>query len=177
MILPPPRLVISATLGLLFCSAQLGYAENPCCHEAVTVSELKRMDICELDQLFAQGAAAASPVGPARGTILLRTDGKRMRARLAGTVWKGKHFYPDGCMINQWLGFRAIGTQVTVGPSWYDGKPSLIVEYPPGTPVFGNARDELREIAPGLFLGRFYERCPCQKLQGYFVLVLQHCDT
>ena len=29
---------------------------------------------------------------------------------------------------------------------------------------------DLRELAPGVFLGRFSKRCPCQELEGYFVL-------
>ena len=36
--------------------------------------------------------------------------------------------------------------------------------------------DELREIAPNVFLGRFYERGPCPKLKGYFVLRRAGCD-
>ena len=94
----------------------------------------------------------------------------RLRARLNGVAWKGKVFRPDGTYINQWVGFRAIEGTVALGPSWYDGKPCVVVDHPPGTKVFGNARDELREVAPGLWLGRFYEVCPCGKLQGYFVL-------
>jgi hypothetical protein len=169
------RLLVFTAVGLLIGSAQVRGAENPCGHATVTVAELQRMDFCELDQLFAHGTAEAFPVGATRGTILIRTDGKRKR--FARTVWKGKYFYADGCITNQWLGFRAISTHVSSGASWYDGKPCVVIEYPPGTAVFGNARDELREIAPGLFLGRFYERCPCPKLQGYFVLELQHCGS
>jgi hypothetical protein len=127
--------------------------------------------------VFAHGKVAALPVGLGRGTILCRVEGKmpRMRTKLSGTVWKGKYFYPDGCFTNQWVGFRAISSSAAVGSSWYDGQPCIILEYPSGTPLFGNTRDELREIAPGVFLGRFHERCPCRQLQGYFVLEIEDC--
>jgi hypothetical protein len=142
-----------------------------------TVCDLKQMTPDELEQLFVHGQVGACPVGLGRGTTLLRTEGKlpRLRSRLSGSVWKGKFFYSDGGMTNQWVGFRAVEGNVAAGPSWLDGRPCLTIEYPPGTIIFGNTRDELREIAPGMYLGRFYERCPCQKLQGYFVLEMECC--
>jgi hypothetical protein len=137
-----------------------------------TLEGLQKLNPCQLDHLFGQGQVVSQPVGLGRGRILWLTGVKRpqLQARLSGMVWKGKFFYPDGRFVNQWLGFRAVAAQVTVGPSWFDGQPCFIMEYPPGAAVFGNARDELREIAPGLFLGRYNDRCPCPKLRGYFVL-------
>jgi hypothetical protein len=134
--------------------------------------DLAGLDREQLDVLFATGTALEQPVGFARGHILLRVGGTlpRVRARLQGLAWKGKVFLPDGTFINQWAGFRALASRVEVGPSWYDGQTCLILEYPPDTPVFGNARDELREVSPGLWLGRFYAICPSGKLEGYFVL-------
>ena len=137
---------------------------------SLTPRDLQRLDRVQLDALFATGTASAAPVGFARGHILLRVDGRRLRARLQGLVWKGKVFHPDGTFINQWAGFRAIASCVAFGSSWHDGQPCLVVQYPPGTPIFGNTRDELRELSPGLWLGRFYAICPCGKLEGYFTL-------
>ena len=59
----------------------------------------------------------------------------------------GVQIHSDGTFINQWTGFRAIASHVEVGPSWYDGQPCLALEYPPNTPIFGNARDELLDLA------------------------------
>jgi hypothetical protein len=139
----------------------------------MTAHDLKHLDCDQLDALFAAGTVCEPPVGFGRGRILLRVDGKRMprlRARLQGVVWKGKVFYPDGTFVNQWACRRAIGSCVAIGPSWFDGRPCVALDYPPDAPIFGNARDELREIAPGLWLGRFYAVCPCGQLEGYFVL-------
>jgi hypothetical protein len=159
----------SCLLALLALATPSGVtADEP----RLTPRELARLDRDQLDAVFATGAASQPPVGLARGRILLRVDGNlpRVRARFQGLVWKGKVFHDDGTFINQWAGFRAIASRVEVGPSWHDGQPCLILEYPPGTPVFGNARDELREVAPGVWLGRFYAICPAGKLEGYFVL-------
>jgi hypothetical protein len=143
-------------------------ADGPC----LTLQDLARLNRDQLDAVFATGTVGASPVGFARGHILLRVDGRMpaARARLQELVWKGKVFYPDGTFVNQWVGFRALASSVEIGPSWYDGRPCLILEYPAHTPIFGNARDELREVSPGLWLGRFCAICPSGKLEGYFAL-------
>ena len=143
-------------------------ADGPC----LTPSDLARYDRDRLDALFAAGAVGEPPIGSVRGQILLLVNGKfpRTRARLQGLAWKGKVFYPDGTFVNQWACFRAIWSRAEVGPSWHDGQPCLVLTYPPGTRVFGNTRDELREVAPGLWLGRFYSVCPCGRLEGYFTL-------
>jgi hypothetical protein len=99
----------------------------------------------------------------------------RARATISGLVWKGKHFLPDGRMINQWVGVRAVEALGSVAPSSLDGGPCLRLDYPDKAAVFGNSFDEIREIAPGVLLGCFYERCPTPRLKGYFVLVMTDC--
>jgi hypothetical protein len=166
---------ILSTLSIVLLSSSAFAQVYP---SPITVKELKRMDACQLEQLFARGQATALPVGETKGHVLLRTDAKlpRVRAKMSSAVWKGKTFDDDGEITNRWLGgFKAVSTQAVIGPSAYDGQPCIILEYAPGTAVFGNTRDEIREIAPGIFLGRFYERCPCVKLQGYFVLEVKPC--
>ena len=140
---------------------------------------LAQMDSDALDALFRQGTAAAAPVGYGRGRTLLVVDANnpRRRAKLNNVVWKGKHFLPVGRMINQWAVGRAVEATVRIDPSWLDGQPCIYVDYPTNAPIFGNTRDEIREIAPGLYLGRFYERCPCPRLKGYFALEMQCCSA
>ena len=67
-------------------------------------------------------------------------------------------------------GFQALRGKAELGVSGYDGKPCLVFQYPPDTPLFGNMYDELREVAPGLYLARLYERCPCPRFRGYFAI-------
>jgi hypothetical protein len=144
--------------------------------QAHTLDQLKKLPECELKRLFDQAPApTAIPVGYAKGRVLLMTNAKlpRLKARLASTFWKGKHFCEDGGFINQFVGFQALRSNAELGTSWHDGKPCIVIEYPPNTPLFGNNRDELREIAPGLYLARLYERCPCPRMVGYFAIQIE----
>lgn len=111
---------------------------------------------CDWEALFRRGGVGGGPVGPTRGTVL-HADGRHpvAKARLQGVVWKGKTFHGDGTLTNRWAGgVRAVSAAVRVGPSWLDDQPCLVVEYAPTAPVFGGVRDELREVAPGVWLGR-----------------------
>ena len=115
---------------------------RPCTDATVlpvlTLETLKHLGACALEQLFAEGEAVPLPEGFARGRILVLCGYRfpQMSARLAGLAWKGKHFAEDGAFINQWVGFRALQSQAVLGPSWFDDRPCVVLEYPPGTPLF-----------------------------------------
>jgi hypothetical protein len=114
---------------------------------------------CCWEDLFRQGALGCDPLGPTRGTVLY-ADGKhpRLKAHIQGIVWKGKTFHSDGTFTNRWLGgVHAVSASVCMEPSWLDGHPCLVMQYAPDAPVFGNVRDELRQIAPDVWLGRSYD--------------------
>ena len=52
-----------------------------------------------------------------------------------------------------------------------NSKPSVIFDYATGPKWAQKARDEVREIAPGLYLGIMYFRdCPCPKMGMFFAL-------
>lgn len=162
-------LLLGITLAAAFATVSPGVHAEPC---PLTLDHLKRLTTFELDRLFEQAQPGVIPVGYARGQVLMMTDAKlpKLRARLASTAWKGKHFENGGEFINQWPGFTALRGKAEVGTSWHDGKPCHVLEYPSDTPLFGNTRDELREITPGLFLARLYEKCPCPRFRGYFAI-------
>jgi hypothetical protein len=108
---------------------------------------------------FREAALGAAPVGHHRGTVLA-AEGPfpRVKARLQGVMWKGKTFHGDGTFTNRWLGGVRAGTaSTTEEPSWIDGQPSLVVNYPPTALVFRNTRDELRQVSPGVWLGRTFD--------------------
>jgi len=133
--------------------------------------EPERMSREQLDAAFAAGSAKAPPLGSFRGqVILLDKRLPRLRALGMNAAWKGKIFRADGSLINRWAFDNAVEAQSTIAPSWTDGKGAVIVDYPPGTPIFGGTRDEIREIAPGVWLGRFYDAGCCPTFKGYFVL-------
>ncbi len=138
----------------------------------LTLAQLKKLNEHELARLFDNAPSGPVPLGYARGESLLMTSARmpRLQARFASSVWKGKHFEENGDFINQWIAFQALRGHAQTGTSWHDEKPCIVIEYPPNTPIFGNTRDELREVAPGLYLARLYERCPCPRLKGYFAI-------
>lgn len=108
---------------------------------------------------FRQATVGEIPVGPTRGTVL-DADGMfpRMKARIQGSIWKGKTFHGDGTFTNRWVGGIRAGNAAThVEPSWLDGQPSLVLQYPPTALVFRNTRDELRQVAPNEWLGRSFD--------------------
>ena len=67
-----------------------------------------------------------------------------------------------------------IRAQVFQDQSWLDGAPSLVLDYSRTSRVYAQNRDEIRQVAPGLFLGLMYARTPPQPtLRMYFVLEVQ----
>jgi hypothetical protein len=162
--------LVLLAIALLFGTRPIHAGECARCFDS---RDLSRMCQGQLDALFTGGSVGCMPVGDGRGRALLVVDARhpRFRAALVDTVWKGKSFTPDGRMINRWAGgVRAVEAPVRVEPSRLDGKPCIVIDYPPDAAVFGGTWDELREISPGVFLGRAYERCPCPRLKTYFVV-------
>jgi hypothetical protein len=153
-----------------------GASGDGCCLDA---DQLRKFSECQLDQLFTQADSGPIPVGHARGRVLVMANTKlpRMKRCMINAVWKGKAFGDDGYFINQWVCFQALDSKAGHGVSWYDGKPCIVMEYAPGTPVFANSRDELRQIGPNLYLGRLYDRCPCPKFRAYLLLEMQTCGS
>jgi hypothetical protein len=132
---------------------------------------LREATPCDWEALFRDGALGCGPAGLTRGTVLY-AEGKhpRLKARLQGVAWKGKTFHGDGTFTNRWLGgVQAVSAATCVEPSWLDDQPCLVIQYAPNAPVFGNVRDELRQIAPDVWLGRSYDGATGQ-LRNWFML-------
>jgi hypothetical protein len=180
--MPRPRIkqgyLIALALGVLSCmvpasvraNAPSSAATEGCTH--ISLKQLQRLSPCELEQLYAQAEAGPLPVGCTQGRVLTLTDSRlpKVKTQAFNLAWKGKCFEPDGSFINRFPGFQALPSRADLGMSWHDGRPSHVMEYPDGTPLFGNFHDEIREVAPGLYLGRLYERCPCPRFLGFIAL-------
>jgi hypothetical protein len=144
--------------------------------QPITVDRLVRMSGPELDVLYRQGAAAAIPSGRVRGTALLAPGTRRNGAMAAGTrlVWQGKVFDPvEPLAVNRFFGLPIVRAQVAQDQSWLDGAPSLVLDYSRTSRVYAQYRDEIRQVAPGLFLGLMYARTAPPTLRMYFVLEAQ----
>jgi hypothetical protein len=162
-------------LGLLVTlapSARPG--EGPCPPAPLTLEGLARLSWPELEALYRQAEPGPVPTGYARGRAVYCPDKRLSGARSALTraLWHGKVFDCAGAgLVNQWCGFRAIHAEVYYGPSWLDGCPSIVMDYSRTSKVWADVRDEVREVAPGLYLGRMYKRKPCgPEFQMFFAL-------
>jgi hypothetical protein len=127
-----------------------------------SLDALRKMNRRQLDEVFKNGNASPIPSGDATGTVLLfpgtRWDGMFAAAtRLLG--WQGKIF--DGShsrVVNKVtpFGLHGVAADVYTGPSWLDGRPAIILDYSKTSMVARVVRDEVREVAPGTYLGFAY---------------------
>ena len=136
------------------------------------LDDLVRSDRANLESLYSNGTVTTPPPGFAPGKAIPDPGTRKAvrKSRTIGILWKGKVF-SEGQMINRLVGGReAVTASVYVGESWLDGKPSLILDYA-GHKRFGDVRDEMREVSPGVFVGITYVRkCPEPKLAMFFAL-------
>ena len=128
----------------------------------VTVDDLLKMQQKELDDLFSAHEAGPIPDGEAEGTAIIDPGSARSRilARIINHfAWQGKVFdAAHGTLRNRILapGVEAIVAQVYKGPSLLDGKECIILDYSKTSTIAGWVRDEIRLIAPNLYLGKVY---------------------
>jgi hypothetical protein len=151
-----------------------GFADAPLPGCRLSLDCLARLSWPALEALYRQAEPGAIPEGYTPGRAIYCPDSRfaGVRSKVTAALWHGKLFDPcDGTLVNQWLGFRAIKARVCYGPSWLDGRPSIIMDYSETSRVWADVRDELREVAPGLYLGRMYRRKACgAQFQFYFAL-------
>ena len=129
---------------------------------AYDVPQLLKMSQAELDALFTGSAAGKIPNGEAQGTAIIApgtTYSRRIATFINHFAWQGKIFdAKKGELKNRLtsLGFNAIIAKVYKGPSWLDGKECIVLDYSETSLVAGWIRDEIRQIGPGLYLGKVY---------------------
>ena len=146
---------------------------SPSPPEAWSFDALARLTPLELEALYRTLPAAPILVGRVRGRVLLR-PGTRLGpaiSKAARVAWQGKVFRGDGTAINRFFGLPAIRADVSEGSSWMDGRPALILDYQHTSRIYASYRDEIRQVAPGIYLGAMYERtCPAPSLALFFAL-------
>jgi hypothetical protein len=129
---------------------------------AVTVSEMLKMSQQQLDDLFMQSPPGDIPNGEGKGTAIV-APGTTYTDDIASFInhfaWQGKVFDPaKGVLRNKILpfGLNAIIARVYKGPSWLDNKECIVLDYSETSLVAHWIRDEIREVAPGVYLGKVY---------------------
>lgn len=160
------RFVWPTLLTLLVPAAALG--------QDWSMDQLVHMNRCQLLALYAGAEAGQVPQGFLPGRAM-RHPGRPLTppraALLSRTLWQGKIFLDDAHMINKVMGKEKVPGAVYVAESWYDGKPSIIIDYTDSWWYAAPYRDEFREVSPGTYLGLTYRReCPQPELRAFFVL-------
>ncbi|MHC5537228.1 hypothetical protein ACYOEI_03210 [Singulisphaera rosea] len=139
-----------------------------------SLKQLVRMSGPELDLLYQQSTPGAIPSGKVTGRVIMYPGTKMAvpASRVARMMWQGKIFHEDGTTaVNKFFGVRIIKGKLYHGESWMDGRPSLILDYQDTSLLYASYRDEIREVAPGLFLGLMYSRTtPQPTFKMYFAL-------
>lgn len=128
----------------------------------LTARQLLEKRAGELDRLFASAPAGPIPEGEATGAAIAcpGTIFARPIAWFARWfLWQGKIFSPaERCLRNRItaFGFTAIKAQVYAGKSWFDERPCTVIDYSQTSLLARFIRDEIRLVAPGLYLGQVY---------------------
>ena len=153
--------IVAAIVDLFWPNVSQRTASRQLHRPASRSTNCSQMSPAELDAIYRQGVSVAIPEGRIRGTAILSPGTRRTRAlsRGARLMWQGKVFEPgQSSAVNRFFGMRVVRAQVYQGPSWLDGQPSLVLDYSQTSLVYANNRDEIRQVAPGLFLGLMYDR-------------------
>lgn len=120
-----------------------------------------RLNPQQLNGLYISASPGAIPSGSVRG-LPLTSPGSRLGVPLSRSgrlIWQGKIFSPEqGTAVNRFAGVRIIRGKVGYGRSVLDGRTSIILDYSTTSRLYRRYRDEIREVAPGIYLGLMYDR-------------------
>ncbi|HSS15967.1 MAG TPA: hypothetical protein VLQ29_03180 [Candidatus Dormibacteraeota bacterium] len=116
----------------------------------------------QLDDLFRNAPPGEIPDGEGEGTAIIM-PGSAVSDDVARFVhlftWKGKVFdRAKGELKNKILpmGHKAIVAKVYKEKSWLDQKECIVLDYSKTSLIAHWIRDEIREVAPGIYLGIVY---------------------
>jgi hypothetical protein len=133
---------------------------------ALTVPGLMKMSQRQLDELFCKSPPGPIPEGKSSGTAIVRpgTFWTRLIDRFVRRVaWQGKVFTrsPDGKDATLQNRIGPAGTELIVArvyytASWLDQKECIILDYSKTSLFARKIRDEIRLVAPGLYLGKVW---------------------
>src|SRR5437899_8533240 len=129
---------------------------------AITVPDLLKMSQSQLDELFTNSSTGDIPEGEGKGTAIIApgtTYSQDIAELINHFAWQGKIFDSQkGVLRNEILpfGLRAIIAKVYKAPSWLDGNECIVLDYSETSLLAHWIRDEIRLIAPRLYLGKVY---------------------
>jgi len=113
----------------------------------------------ELDALFRSSPPGEIPTGVLNGTAVLfpgRRPARPLAALVRKLAWRGKVTDPAGRALRNRvtpLDIKAFAAVVYREPSRVDGRDCIVLDYSVTSVLAGGVRDEIRLVAPGLYLG------------------------
>ncbi len=120
----------------------------------------------ELDQIYSDAEPGKIPQGDTRGTAILAGSIFSKTVALLARIfaWQGKVFdifasdHQSGILINKItpFGLTFIVAKVYRDISWLDGKETIVIDYSKTSFLAKVIRDEIREIEPGVYLGKVW---------------------
>ena len=135
-------------------------------HESSTLAAWLKMNRIELDEIYKISTPGALPLGDTRGTVILAGGIlPKVFSRLARVVaWQGKVIdlyppkYDTGVLVNKIspFGLNLIVAKIYRDASWMDGNETIVIDYSKTSLFARKIRDEIREIEPGLYLGKVW---------------------
>lgn len=149
----------------------------------MTLDDLLDLDSAQIDDLFGRLPPGPIPEGESEGRALVK-PGSSLNDEIADLLklfaWQGKVFTRDkddpqrGELRNKILpvGLKAIVARVYQDASWFDDRPAIILDYSKTSLLARAIRDEIREVEPGLYLGKVFwgDRDPDEKALLHFAL-------
>ncbi|SET08041.1 hypothetical protein SAMN05216326_11151 [Nitrosomonas marina] len=120
----------------------------------------------ELDEIYRNAEPGNIPSGDTHGTAILAGSifSKIVAAFARLFAWQGKVFdlfcpgAQAGLLVNKITPFSLsfIVAKVYRDKSWLDGKDTIVIDYSKTSFVAKAIRDEIREIEPGVYLGKVW---------------------
>jgi hypothetical protein len=125
--------------------------------------DLMSMTQAQLDELYRNSSLGDIPVGGTHGTAIVMPEsflGKIATRLIRMLIWRGKVFNPSqGDLKNKISPFelKSIRAMVYVGDSWLvKGQQAIVIDYSKTSLLARKVRDEIRQVAPGLYLGKVF---------------------
>ena len=120
----------------------------------------------ELDEIYTNASPGDIPSGDTRGTAILTGSifSKIVAALARLFAWQGKVFDlycpggQAGLLVNKITPFSLtfIVAKVYRDKSWLDDKETIVIDYSKTSFVAKVIRDEIRQIEPGVYLGKVW---------------------
>lgn len=128
----------------------------------IAAAEIAKMSQADLDDLYEKSPMGEIPDGNSRGTAMI-LPGSLLSRILIPIIrllfWQGKVFHRDqSYLLNKVLliRLRLVKAEIYRGESWLTQGESIILDYSKTSFVAQKIRDEIREVAPGIYLGQAY---------------------